>query len=237
MAPEYKVVLSVLRTAAVAAQQDAELAHKAASFLAFSLPEKSRAQVVEELLARLRQEKAERESRGLNHWHEHGPRFLARIVVGERAEHRRAVAAFVAENHEHALEFAFHITRNWDQAERALGKTYVELLEGKTTVRFFFRALKLNARDVLRLYRIERERFDSVEYLRARQLAEAAGTEGEKREMESFDFPSHHKEDRDPEEILIEREELEAARKIAETDWRYRWIRQKEWGRTLDLNR
>src|SRR5580704_11501122 len=109
MAPEYNVVLAVLRTAAVA-RQDSVLAEKAASFLPHSLPEQSRAQVVEELLSRMREEKTLRDACGLNHWEEHGPEFLARLVTARNAAHRGAVGDFIAARHEEAMQFAFRIT-------------------------------------------------------------------------------------------------------------------------------
>src|SRR5690348_8717793 len=113
MAPENNAVPAVVR-AAVAAAQDVRLARQAASFLARSLPEKSREQIVEELLARLHEEKKDREARGLNHWEEHAPRFLERLVARDRARHNREIAGFIGEQHEAALEFTYRILNDWD---------------------------------------------------------------------------------------------------------------------------
>ncbi|MDE2039586.1 MAG: hypothetical protein KGO96_00865 [Elusimicrobia bacterium] len=237
MAPEYHVVLAALRTAA-AAQQDSALAEKAASFLAPGLPEKTQAQVVEELLARMRVEKAQRDALGLNHWEEHGPEFLARLITAGHAAQRRAdLAAFIAEHHDNALDFVLRITRDPDAAEAALGRTYVEVLEGKTPLRFFYRALKLNARDELRKRRLQHRRFESLDGLRGRRFTfSGSAEEGDLRaEVAPEDFASPHGDDRDPLEILAEKEELELAKRIAKSERRYRWIKQKNWGQCLRL--
>jgi len=237
MAPEYNVVLAVLRTAAVA-RQDSVLAEKAASFLPHSLPEQSRAQVVEELLSRMREEKTLRDACGLNHWEEHGPEFLARLVTARNAAHRGAVGDFIAARHEEAMQFAFRITGSQDLAEKVLGQTYVELLEGRTTMPFFFRALKLNARNGLEKQANERNRFESLDSV----LSWHRGGCDPERETEAQEFVSPHADDQDPLEVLIQREEaatvqreIGEARQIAENDRRFWWIRQQKWARELEI--
>lgn len=237
MAPEYNAVLAALRAAAVA-RQDSVLAEKAASFLAHNLPEKSRAQVVEELLSRMREEKAIRDSCGLNHWEEHGPEFLARLVTTRNATHRQVVGDFIAARHEEAMQFAFRITGNHDLAEKVLGQTYVELLEGRATLPFFFHALKLNARNALEKQANERSRFESLDSMVSRRRGDS-DPDGE---SETQEFVSPHAEDQDPLEVLIQREEaattqreIGEARLIAENDRRFWWIRQQKWARELEI--
>lgn len=231
MAPEYTVVLNVLRTAAVA-RQDYVLAEKAAGYLAHELAKKTRAQIVEELLSRMREEKASRDARGLNHWEEHGPTFLARVVTARWAAHRRAVGAYIAANHERLVGLSFRVTQDKELARRATGKTYIELLEGKARIDGAEYAVIMNSRDELRLRKCERRKMRSIEELRPH--ADFAG--GFEAELDPVDFPSERREDRDPLELLIEKEELDAAKAVVKNDWRYRWIKQKEWGRALELH-
>jgi hypothetical protein len=216
---------------------DVELAEKAASFLVSSLPQKTREQIVQELLSRLQQEKKSRELQGLNHWEEYAPQYLDRIVKRHDAKRRAAIATFIAARHEEALQYAHRITANQDLAERVLGQTYVELLEGKTTLPYFFRALKLNARNAMTLLSIERRHFESLE---SSQMG--VRRDGGDSEMDEESFTSPHAEDQDPLEILIQREEaatvqreIYEARQIAETDRRFWWIRQQKWARELKI--
>ena len=164
MAPENNAVPAVIRTASM----DVTLAQKAAAFLGSALPQKSHEQIVNELLDRLQREKHDRESKGLNHWEEYAPQYLKKLVV----RHRRAsVAAFIAAEHDKAFDFVLRITREPDAAEAALGRTYVELLEGKTSEKFFYRALKLNARNEMRKRRLQHRRFESLDGLRGRRFS------------------------------------------------------------------
>ena len=232
MAPEINAVVAAVNS------KDTELAENAASLLVSSLPKKTREQIVQELLSRLQQEKKNRELQGLNHWEEYAPQYLGRIVKRHDGKRRAAIADFIAARHEEALQFVCRITGNQDLAEKVLGQTYVELLEGRTTIPFFFRALKLNARNALEKQCNERNRFQSLD-----SMPSGCRSDYEpEMESEAQEFVSPHSDDQDPLAILIQREEaatvqreIYEAREIAETDRRFWWIRQQKWARDLQI--
>jgi hypothetical protein len=233
MAPE-NIVVSVV---AVPASIEAVLAEKSAAVLATSQPQKAREQIVNDLLERLRKEKSRRELKGINHWDQYAPQFLERLVERLSARHRSAVSRFIRDNHEAALELAWRITRNWDLAERAVAQTYVELWEGKTGVQHFFRALKMNARDLLDRRNVRQSHFDSLDGLLAhRRPAVAASGEECEDESDAMDFASQRPDDQDPLDILIRQEEAGLYGRMVRSalaDPRWRYIKRREWARPL----
>lgn len=186
------------------------LARTAASQLAASLPHKSPQQIVEDLLARLQKRRARRERKGANHWEAYCPRYLEKVVsrfqVGEPL---RQIVRFIVVNHSSAVEFARRIARDSDLAEEAVSQTYIELLRGRTTVPLFYRALKMNTRNLLARRATELRRAESLDgFLSAAGARRAQSAEESIREgSEEIDFPSHRLEDQDPLDILIARQE------------------------------
>lgn len=232
MAPTYNAV------AAQSVQFDAQLARRAAVLIGSLQPCRKPEQVVVALLEQLKQEKIARESRGLNHWDAHAPRFLRSLILEARVEkrrrHREAEEFYKAKRRE-ALRFAHVIVGNSAAAEVVAAETYRELLEGGTTSGNFFSALVGNARNYLKGEARRQERFQPLE-----AAGEAECDSGANFTHEPL---SHHFEDQDPLDILIAREDqeethrqIEAAREIAQSDWRYCWIGQKKWGRELGIS-
>ena len=231
MAPTHNAV------AVQSVEFDIQLARRAAVLIGSLQPRRKPEQVVVALLEQLKQEKLTRESHGLNHWDAHAPRFLRGLILQARVDklrrHREAEEFYKAKRRE-ALRFARVIVGNSAAAEAVAAETYRELLEGGTTSGNFFSALVGNARNYLEGEARRQERF---------QPLEIAG-EAEREDGASFTHEplSHHFEDQDPLEILIAREnqeethrQIEAAREIAQSDWRYCWIGQKKWGRELGI--
>jgi len=193
---------------AVHSSQDTNLARKAAVSFARNQPHESPEKIVNELLERLKKVKRRRKLKGLNHWEEFAPRHLERIARRQDAKGLREIAVFMATRDDEALRFAYRITQDWSLAQSALDQTYNELLAGRTWVKVVFHALKLNARNVLDLRMTERRRFRSLDTVPARSVADRYGVSEESSdELELQDFTSHRRDDQDPLEILLAREE------------------------------
>lgn len=219
-------------------KSDVQLVRRAAALIGSLEPRSKPELVVTELLAQLACEKVSRESRGLNHWDVHAPKFLGAAVRRSRLERRRRhqeAEAFYKAKRREALRFARVIVGDSPAAEAVTAETYRELLEGGTTSSLFFSALVGNARNYLEGQAKRNETFQPFE-----ASGESAGDDVVRFSHEPV---SHHFEDQDPLEILIAREDqeerdrqIEAARRIAQTDWRYCWIGQKKWGKELGIS-
>ncbi|MBI3566375.1 MAG: hypothetical protein HY079_14360, partial [Elusimicrobia bacterium] len=137
---------------AAAVKYDVQLARRAAVLIGSLEPRRKPEEVVTELLAQLACEKVSRESRGLNHWDAHAPKFLGALVRRSKAarsrRHREAESFYKAKRRE-ALRFAQVIVGDFAAAEAVTAETYRELLEGGTTSSLFFSALVGNARNYL----------------------------------------------------------------------------------------
>lgn len=165
------------------------------------------------------------------------------IEDAEQIARRESLRDFFNANHSKALVFACAALKDRDAAEDVVSKTYVELLEGRTVPKYFFRALKSNILDCQRRMIREQETFEPTE--KTFDPRHAPGEDimagGESDEF-SLEPSSPRPEDRDPLDILIGREEAAAserelarAREIAENDRRFWWIRQKKWGKQLGI--
>lgn len=238
MAPE------IGRTQEVAAETwEVELAAQAAVEHAADLPGIPAGQVAQELLARLVEKKRHRQAQNLDHWEEYAPEYLRRVLVWIIHRRRRAIEAFYKANHSRALAFAEAILKNSSEAQDAVSDTCAELLKGKTTPDHFFRALKANARNRLRRLAFELEKLEPIEkVVDPRHLPGEDRMAGGESEEFSLEPASLGLEDRDPLEILIQHEEEDElgkqivwAKRVAETDRRYWWIRQKKWGQKLGI--
>lgn len=196
----------------VGTKLEASIAAEAAEKLASSLPDKPIPQIVEDLLTRLRQKRELREKRGLNHWESFCPNYLEKLVTRFRVgDPLRQIVRFIVVNHSSAVEFATRITCDGDMAETAASRTYIELLKGRTTVGLFYRALKMNARNLLRGRARELKRLESLDGLLAAPAARQKLSSDEQSfdYSEAIDFSSMRLEDRDPADVLIARAELQ----------------------------
>lgn len=227
-------------------QEESRLVHEAtraknaAAQLAASLPHKSPYEIVEDLLHRLRSKRAMREKKGLNHWEKYYPRYLERLAAKHRVgEPLRQMVRFIVLNHDQAVEFARRISRDSDLAEDAVSQTYIELLRGRTTVPLYYRALKMNARDLMKCRARELRRFESFDgFVSAAKPGKFSfSDEIALDSQEEGDLVSGRLDDQNPEDILIAQEE--ARERSDELDYalvaaRYRanrWILRTKWWR------
>lgn len=230
--------VAVAPVVAVESKQDVEFSHRAAALLGLLQPRKNSEQVVQELLEQLKVEKLARESRGRDRWDKHASKVLGRIIRGarrERQERYREAAAFYAARGGEVLRFARAIVMDDIAAEAVVSDTYRELLEDKTTVANFFKALVCNARNYLEGEAYRRGKLSSLDEAFALSFG-GAEAEVEGGEIPSFEPMSRHLEDQDPLDILIAREEEDARRRLvaeAQEDPRWRYIKRRDWAAPL----
>lgn len=235
-------IASAVAAAAVAeSTRDVELAHRAAALLVRLKPCLDPEKVVHELLRQQRVEKLSRESRNLNHWSEHAPKYLAQIVRQARVERLRRyqeAEAFYKARHREIVRFARVIIGDSAAAEIVASDTYRELLEGSATIPGFFTALICNARDYMKGEVNRRERLVPQDEAFTPSFGSADMGGGDEESL-SFEPMSHRLEDQDPLEILIAREEETARRRTvaaAKQDPRWRYIKRREWAASLSRN-
>jgi hypothetical protein len=240
MAPTHAVVPVVAVASVGSAAPDRTLARRAAALITRFEPHRDPRQVVESLLSELRQERLVREARGLNHWAEHAPQFLAQLVrrrFQEQRLRRDRVAAFRRDNHAVVLAFAYAALKDRDEAEDEAERTYVEYLEGRTDDRHFMRALKSNVIDRQKRRGWESRRFEPVEVVfNPRHTAGEDVMSGGESEEFSLEPASPCQEDRDPLDILIAREEAEERARLldaARRDPRWRYVKRRAWAVSL----
>jgi hypothetical protein len=250
--PEQYVLLAAIPTA----EKEAELDEKAASAPAFSAPEswetklveqaaqrqakhypsKTSAQLVDELLAKLRAEKADRLSRNLNHWSEHAPRFLEQVIAASRQaylQRRRDARVLLRTRHAKIIRVLESITRDREAAEAIAADTYKELIEGRTTGGTFFNAAIMNARNYLESQ--SNEQGKTVPLDNSLFDASCEDSEGSDDAL-TFEPTSQTVEDQDPLEILIHREERQEADAMVLAgmrDSRWRYIKRLDWAKEL----
>lgn len=131
-----------------------------------------------------------------------------------------------------AISYAFKILGNDEDAEDAVSRTYLELLQGKTDAQHFFNALRRNC-----LNKLESAKREGAVILRIGELkSDLQGEEGEEMDDESFleSISSRH-DAQDPATLVLAQEEIRDALKIIRKDPRFRWVRQKKWWRELEL--
>lgn len=170
------------------------------------------------------------------------PRSIVETLLGRirppRRAARRPLMDFMAANYRAALRFAEEVTQDEELAEDSVSQTFLELLTGRTTTRQFYRALKMNARDVLEKRATERRRTESLEgtvLVGRSPHHEVVG------DNDPLDFSSPHPDDQDPLEILLGQEEgrqtsdeLEYAVRVVGCR-KNRWIKRKEWWKSAGL--
>ncbi|MBI5247550.1 MAG: hypothetical protein HY923_10240 [Elusimicrobia bacterium] len=233
------VVASAVASAAVAdSTRDVELAHRAAALLVRLKPCLDPEKVVHELLRQQRVEKLSRESRNLNHWSEHAPKFLALIVRQARLDRLRRyqeAEAFYKARHREIVRFARVIIGDSAAAEIVASDTYRELLEGAASIPGFFTALVCNARDYMKGEVYRREKFVPQDEAFTASFG-SADVEGAEAEVPSFEPISQRLDDQDPLEILLAREEKEERKRMlknAKQDPRWRFFKRKKWAQPL----
>jgi len=235
------IATSVAAAAVADSTRDVELAHRAAALLVRLKPCLDPEKVVHELLRQQRVEKLARESRNLNHWSEHAPKFLALIVRQARLDRLRRYQegeAFYKARHREIVQFARVIIGDSASAEIVASDTYRELLEGGATIPGFFTALVCNARDYMEGEAYRRVKFVPQDEAFAPSFG-TADTEGGEGEIPSFEPMSQRLDDQDPLEILIAREEQAAHRRTvvaAKQDPRWRYIKRRDWAAPMLKN-
>jgi hypothetical protein len=148
----------------------------------------------------------------------------------------RQIVRFFVLNHSSAVEFANRITCDRYLAETVVSQTYIELLQGRTTIALFYHALKMNARDALRLQQIERGRFESLDHMVAEDSSRKSAGYDSLGESERADFQSHRWDDQDPIDVLIQREDRAELDQMVQTtlkDPRWRYIKRLKWASPL----
>ncbi len=241
---------TVVAVAAPPQSREASLAQQAASKLAASLPHKPASEIVEDLIARLQRKRSSRDAAGLNHWESYGPAYLEKLVKRfQIADPLRQIVGFIVVNHDSAVEFAARVTCDADLAETAVSRTYIELLNGDTTVTLFYRALKMNARDLLKARAREFKRFESLDALVSAARADhaLAVDSDTSNACEDIDFPSRRLEDQDPLDILIARQDERQEQRELADEMAYalrvvrcegnRWILKKDWWKESAIGR
>jgi hypothetical protein len=224
---------------------DVALAHRAAALLTFLQPRKTAELVVPALLDQLKNEKIDRESRGLNHWDKYAPQFLSGLVWQVRREKRlryQEAEAFFKAKHREALRCALAIVGNFAAAEAVVSDTYRELLMGSATIAGFFAALVCNARNYLESDACRRDKFVPQDDAFSRRNSGSDNADGDDQVGFEIEPMSHRRDDQDPLNILIAREddetrrrEIETAKTIARGCRKYRWVRAKHWSQDLDI--
>lgn len=130
---------------------------------------------------------------------------------------RDDVTELMETQHKKALGIARRALGNEHDAQDAVAEAYIRVLTGKSTKRHFLRVVRQRCIDW------QRARFSDAALFDRRS------------DVIFQDVLSHRQSDRDPLELLLAGEELEAARAIASTLREYRWIREKAWGKQLGI--
>ena len=215
------------------------LAGNAVSRLNGSVPARSKPEIVENLLTRLREERSSRLPPCPDTWREHAKKAVHDLLteVLEQARRKTELAAFSHANQSKAVAYAERILNNSSAAEDAVSNTYLELLQGKTTPAHFFRALKSNARNMLERTAWEVERFEPTERaFNPQYLPGENRIPGGENDEFSVEPASSRLEDQDPLEQLLHREEQrvhEEAVRTALQDPRWRFCKRKKWAQPL----
>lgn len=238
MAPTHTAVAASVAVS----HPDAELARNAAASLV--QPHKTPEKIAGDLLERLQKVKLLRESRGLNHWEEFAPAYLQKLLARHEAARRARIGEFLRAEHSTAVARAAALLGNRVDAEDVVSETFLELLEGRTSIPHFYHALKANILNRLEGLRNRAKQTAALEKI----ISPAAlcvdqvawGPEGV--DTLTLEPLSPHPEDQDPLDILIAREREEARRQrvakaieIARGCRKYRWVRAKNWARDLKI--
>lgn len=233
MAPEITAAPAVAVTTGFIAQDwERSLAQSVATKL--KQPEKTPAEIVDDLLGRLQDLRRRRDLKGVNHWEEVAPGYLEQLATRAESRRRFRAAKFLEANVARAFRQAFGITKDRREAEDAVAETALELLEGRTTEGRFYRALWGNATNRFNKGARQAKLIDSLDA--HPYVADADGIEGPGDQgiaYPSKQLVSNRRDDRDPLEILLEREDVGEALRISQTDRNYRWMHRTKWWQAL----
>lgn len=219
------VIRRIARAVPVEQTREIRLARTAISRLGPGFTRKLRQNLICDLLGRLSSEKEQRRARNLNLREEYTPARISALAEQLLAKRGEKIRAYLKANWKRLNEMAWRITRDIDLADWAVAQTAWELWEGRTNEDVCYRALKMNARDLLGTRAAGLRRFESLD-----GMLSAAAARGE-----DIDFPSHRLDDQDPLDILLAKEE----QKEADSELEYaignvrcrenRWILQRKW--------
>jgi DNA-directed RNA polymerase specialized sigma24 family protein len=166
------------------------------------------------------------------------PETLARTCLNclAASRWRQRVEDFYRRTYPEAVVFADTILGDRSEAEDVVSEVFADFLEGKIESRFFFRVLKFRCLD--RLKRLCPMPVGAVG-LDAETFGDSLG--------EASDMASaldRADEMQEPGEVLDSQKKyrrlrrlISRAREIAETDRKYRWIKEKDWAKPLNLRR
>lgn len=205
--------------------REIRLARTAISRLTPGFTRKSRQILICDLLGRLSVEKERRRARNLNHWEVYAPARIPALAEELLAERGAKITAYLKAHWKPLNELAWRVTRDISLADQAVARTAWEFWEGRTDEEVCYRALKMNARDLLGKRATKLRRSVSLD-----GMLSTAAARGE-----DLDFPSHRFDDQDPLEILLAREEQRETDDELEYALRNvrrrgnRWVLEKEW--------
>ena len=165
------------------------------------------------------------------------PETLGRTCLNCLAESRwrKRAEAFYTRTYPEAVVFAEAILEDLAEAEDMVAEEFIEVFEGETEPRYFFRHLKMRCRN--RLKKLARQEAspspEADELLEEQSWREAA------RIAASLDRVD---QSQDPAEVLVGQRDyrrlrrlIARAKEIAANDRKYRWIKRKEWAKDLNL--
>lgn len=154
--------------------------------------------------------------------------------VMEESKRKREISEFIAKVHRRALRFASRFLVRNEACEDAVASAYIKLATGKTTEKYFMRALKHTCLDMKKRMRLEARIFESAEAPRLRNGLVSSHPGAVANDLDSLLSPLS--EDQDPLEILSRREEYEALQtqlRAAMKDPRWRFMKRKKWAQAL----
>jgi len=166
----------------------------------------------------------------------HTPAPLIPSVLKE-GKRKKDLTAFIRSVHDKAVGFAMAFLMDEYEARSAVAAAYLKLWNGKTAKKHFFRALKQTCLDRIREFKREAQIFAPLKDCVISQDLSVTEVECDSQGGDTvmIDLASQRRDDRDPLDILEAREEMKEARKLAETERAFWWIRQKKWGKELGL--
>lgn len=158
------------------------------------------------------------------------------LSQAEESVRRESLGEFYKANHSKAVVFARTFLNREDEAQDAVGRTYLKLLSGKTTERHFFRALKQTCLDRIRALKREDKLFAPPKEHVSPELLGLSGCAWGSGDETACEPVSEALDDQDPLDILVRREEsaqCQAMVRRAMTDPRWRFVKRKKWARPL----
>lgn len=229
------VVVEGSRVAVVVEPWEVAMAVEAASRLVESIPHRTVPELADELLSRALHERTFRERRNLNHWPQHAPQYLNRLVrslANQEAWRRRRNEAFFRSDYEKACAVARAQLPSREDVEDVVGEAFLRLAANRTTPRNFYRTLKQLIVDRQRKSAVERRLFVSQEDLREgdRSRRDAPRASGYARQADV----------RDPQEVLVDRRNRVARPlMVAQAKKRPNWrnVRRRRWAQPLQATR